>query len=149
MIVWFIIAGLVSGVVAGMGMGGGTLLIPILTLLLNVSQKVSQSINLIVFIPTAIVALVIHYKNRLVDTKVGLIIVITGVVLSLLGAWLASSLSNDNLRLYFGVFLIFVGIFQFVEAMTQATSKDKLPTNVIVKSNFNHFVMQKNKFGKM
>jgi uncharacterized membrane protein YfcA len=39
-VVWFIIAGLASGVVAGMGMGGGTLLIPILTLLLNVSQKV-------------------------------------------------------------------------------------------------------------
>ena len=141
--IWFIVAGLAGGVVAGMGMGGGTLLIPILTLLLNVTQKVSQSINLIVFIPTAVVALIIHYKNKLVDTKVGLTIIITGVAFSLLGAWLASGVSNESLKIYFGIFLIFIGIFQFSEALKQSLSKDKLPQNIIVKSNYNYFYMIK------
>ena len=95
--IWYIVAGIFGGVVAGMGMGGGTLLIPILTLLLDVEQKISQSINLVVFIPTAIVALIIHYKNKLVETKIGLLIVATGVVSSVLSAWLATTISNEQL----------------------------------------------------
>ncbi len=147
--IWFVVAGLFSGVVAGMGMGGGTLLIPVLTLLLGVTQKLAQSINLIVFIPTAIVALVIHYKNKLVDTKVGITIICTGVIFSLLGAWLASSLSNAELRMYFGAFLVFIGIFQFVDSLKQCVSRDKLANNVLIRTKMNTFYMQKNKFDKM
>ena len=36
---FMIIAGVVGGVIGGMGMGGGTLLIPILTIFLDVPQK--------------------------------------------------------------------------------------------------------------
>ncbi|MBE5735079.1 MAG: sulfite exporter TauE/SafE family protein [Clostridiales bacterium] len=149
MIIWFIIAGAVSGVVAGMGMGGGTLLIPILTLLLDVPQKLSQSINLIVFIPTAVVALIIHYKNKLVNTKVGVTIIISGVIFSVLGAWLASTLSNNELKIYFGIFLIFIGVFQFVDSLHSVLSKDKLPQNLLVRSKLNIFSMQNNKYSKM
>ena len=55
-----IVVGLVSGIVAGMGMGGGTLLIPMLTIILSVNQKLAQGINLLAFIPMAIVSLFIH-----------------------------------------------------------------------------------------
>ena len=63
---WLFLAGLVSGIVGGMGMGGGTLLIPILTIFLSFKQKSAQAINLLVFIPMSLVALVIHIKNKFV-----------------------------------------------------------------------------------
>ena len=46
-----ILAGIVGGIIGGMGMGGGTLLIPILTIFLDVPQKNAQAINLVAFIP--------------------------------------------------------------------------------------------------
>ena len=110
--VWFIVAGVASGIIAGMGMGGGTLLIPILTLLLSFPQKVAQCVNLIAFIPMAIVALIIHIKNKLVVFKTGLFIVIPGVVVAIGSAILANSIKSELLRIVFAVFLILVGLFQ-------------------------------------
>ena len=59
--------GFFAGIIGGMGMGGGTLLIPILTIFLSFEQKNAQAINLLVFIPMAIVALIIHFKNLKVN----------------------------------------------------------------------------------
>ena len=111
---WFGIAGVVSGVIAGMGMGGGTLLIPILTIFLSVAQRSAQGINLIAFIPTAVVALIIHCKNKLVDFKVAIPIIIGGVIASICGSLLAMNLSNRVLQRLFGGFLLLVGIWQVV-----------------------------------
>ncbi len=63
----YVLFGLLGGLIGGMGMGGGTILIPLLTLFLNIPQLQAQTINLISFIPMAIVTLVIHIKNKLVD----------------------------------------------------------------------------------
>lgn len=109
---YLLISGFISGVVGGMGMGGGTLLIPILTIFLGFEQKSAQGINLLVFIPMSIVALIIHIKNKLVDFKIGIPIIIVGVIFSLLGSIIANSLSNDNLRKFFGVFLLIIGVYQ-------------------------------------
>ena len=56
-----ILAGIVGGIIGGMGMGGGTLLIPILTIFLDVEQKNAQAINLVAFIPMAII---VKYKEK-------------------------------------------------------------------------------------
>lgn len=112
--IWFLIAGLLSGVVAGMGMGGGTLLIPILTIFLSVEQHLAQGINLVVFLPMSLVALVIHCKNKLVDFRVGVPIMLSGIVASIGGSILAVKLNNDILRRLFGGFLLLVGIWQLI-----------------------------------
>jgi uncharacterized membrane protein YfcA len=109
---WLILTGVVSGSLGGMGMGGGTLLIPILTLFLGIEQKSAQGINLLVFIPMSIVALIVHIKNKLVDFKVGIPIMISGVVFSIVGSLLANSITNENLRKIFGGFLLIVGVYQ-------------------------------------
>lgn len=109
----FIIFGALGGVLGGMGMGGGTLLIPLLTLFTDIKQKEAQGINLIVFVPMAIVALVIHFKNKLINIKAGVYCIITGAIFSVLGAILALQLKSENLKLYFGIFLIVLSAFQF------------------------------------
>ncbi|MDY5676680.1 MAG: sulfite exporter TauE/SafE family protein [Eubacteriales bacterium] len=126
--VWLFVAGLVSGIVGGMGMGGGTLLIPILTIFLSFKQKNAQAINLLVFIPMSLVALIIHIKNKLVDFKVGIPIIISGIVFSLLGSYLASILSNGLLKKIFAVFLLLVGLNQIIQtiiALKKSKNKPK------------------------
>lgn len=114
-LLYLFLSGLVSGIVGGMGMGGGTLLIPILTIFLGIQQKSAQGINLLVFIPMSLVALIIHMKNKLVDFKVGIPIMISGVIFSIIGSLTANSLSNSNLRRFFGGFLLVVGVYQGIQ----------------------------------
>jgi len=113
-IILFGIAGVISGIVAGMGMGGGTLLIPILTIFLHVKQNLAQGINLIVFVPMSIFALIIHCKNKLVDFKVGIPIVLSGIITSIAGSLLATKLNNETLKKLFGGFLLLVGVWQII-----------------------------------
>ena len=112
---WEIIGGLVGGIIGGMGMGGGTLLIPILTLLGNFKQLEAQGINLIAFIPMSIVALILHFKNKLVKFKETYWLAIIGAVISLLTALIAVNIKGTILRKLFAVFLIIIGIWQLIE----------------------------------
>lgn len=116
-LIYLVLSGLISGIFGGMGMGGGTLLIPILTIFLDFKQKSAQGINLLVFIPMSIVALIIHMKNKLVDFKVGIPIMCSGVVFSFAGSLIANSISNNNLRKFFGAFLLIVGIYQGLQVV--------------------------------
>lgn len=109
---WLALCGVLSGILGGLGMGGGTLLIPLLTIFLNVNQIQSQGINLIAFIPMSIVALIIHAKNKLINYKVCLPIVLSGVLFSVLGAFLANSVNTITMRKLFGIFLVALGLFQ-------------------------------------
>jgi uncharacterized membrane protein YfcA len=106
------IIGLVSGIVSGMGIGGGTILIPALVIFIKPEQHVAQSINLLFFVPTAITALVIHIRNKSIDFKTSLPIMIFGLVGAYMGARLALSVSGLTLKKVFGVFLLIVGCYE-------------------------------------
>ena len=58
-----ILIGMISGIISGTGMGGGTILIFLLTFMMGIEQHVAQATNLIFFIPTSIVAIIINIKN--------------------------------------------------------------------------------------
>ena len=110
-----IIAGIIGGIAGGMGMGGGTLTIPILTLFLSFGQIESQGINLIAFIPMAIIALIIHAKNGLLDIKRTWVLALVGCIFSLFGALIANNIDNYVLKKLFAVFLIGLAIWQIID----------------------------------
>lgn len=112
--VWYLVAGIFGGVLGGMGMGGGTVLIPLLSIFYSVAQHTSQAVNLISFIPMAVVALIIHIKNKLVKFSKILLIILPGVATCVLGCYLARAMSGDLLKRCFGGFLVLLSIFQFV-----------------------------------
>lgn len=114
---WYVVAGIAGGLIGGMGMGGGTLLIPILTLLLSVGQLEAQAINLIVFIPMAIVTLFIHVKNKLVDFKKLLFSLPLAIALAVVGAILVKKIDESILRTTFGAFMLIVGIVFLLKSL--------------------------------
>ena len=75
-----ILIGMISGIVSGTGMGGGTILIFLLTFMMGIEQHVAQATNLIFFIPTSIVAIIINIKNKNIDLKLAIIISIFGIL---------------------------------------------------------------------
>ena len=121
--IWEIIGGLIGGLAGGMGMGGGTLLIPILTLLAGFEQLEAQGINLISFIPMSIIALILHFKNKLVKFKQTYLLAIIGAVISLLSALLAVHINNTLLKKLFAIFLIAIGIWQLIEFIKSCKQK--------------------------
>lgn len=108
----FVFIGLISGIIGGMGIGGGTILIPALTLFAKTEQHISQSVNLIYFIPTAIIALIIHIKNKRIDFKVALPIILSGVIGAIIGSCIAVNFSSNILRKMFAFFLLIMGIYE-------------------------------------
>lgn len=110
-------------------MGGGTLLIPILTIFFDFKQQLAQGINLLAFLPCSIVSLIIHCKNKLVDFKIGIPIIISGVIASVVGSILATNINSKILKQIFGVFLLAIGVFQLVMIIQNLIkNKNKKPT---------------------
>ena len=111
---WFILIAIVSGLFAGMGMGGGTFLIPLVTLLMNTPQNIAQCINLLVFVPMAVVTIIIYAKKKLIDFKNWWIISVPACIVSAVGALIAVNISGDILKIIFGSFIVLIGVVQII-----------------------------------
>jgi len=107
-----ILIGLAAGIISGMGIGGGAILIPALVLFVKPEQHVAQSVNLLFFIPTAIVALTIHIKHKNVDFKMGIPILLFGLGGAMLGSQIALAIDGEILRKIFGIFLLTMGLYE-------------------------------------
>ena len=111
---WYLLIAILSGIFAGMGMGGGTFLIPLLTLIMQVPQNIAQCINLLVFVPMAVINIVIYSKQKLVDFKNWWWVSVPACVLSSVGAIIAIGLSDKILKIIFGSFVTLIGVLQVV-----------------------------------
>ena len=109
-----ILIGFFSGIISGMGVGGGMILIPALTMLLGVNQHTAQSINLVYFVPTAVMALVVHIKNKNIVYS-ALPMIVTGIPFSLLGAYIAVRLTPSVLGKCFAVFIFICGVRELLQ----------------------------------
>ena len=111
----YIIFGALAGVIGGMGMGGGTLLIPLLTIFLSVSQLESQGLNLIAFLPMSIIAIIIHIKNKLICIKGVWVVALSGLVVSIGASFLAGLIDDKILGKCFGIFLIILSFCEVIK----------------------------------
>ena len=110
MTVWNIISSAAAGLLGAMGFGGGGVLILYLTMVLGVKQISAQGINLIFFIPSAIIGLIIHIKHNLIKFKQILPILISAIPGVALGLYLTTVISNEMLSKIFGGILVIMGL---------------------------------------
>lgn len=105
-----IIVGFLTGVLASMGLGGGFILVVWLTLFMDIEQKTAQGINLLFFLPIALLSLCIHLKNGLVNKQLVKKLVFGGMAGAVLGTLGTRLLDNSGLRMLFAVFLLSFGL---------------------------------------
>lgn len=105
-----ILMGLVSGIVSGTGMGGGTILIFLLTFIMGIEQHIAQATNLIFFIPTSIVAIIVNLRNKNIDMPLAIIISVFGILGAIIGANISINIDVKILKKCFGVFLAIIAI---------------------------------------
>ncbi len=102
------IAGLLAGAAGAMGLGGGSVLLIYLTLVAGLPQLEAQGINLVFFLPCALVALLFHLKGGLLKRRT-LPCILTGLLGAALGTFLAGSLGEALLRRLFAGLLLLLG----------------------------------------
>ena len=110
----FIIS-IISGILTGFGMGGGAILIIGLTTFLKLEQKNAQGINLIFFIPTAIIASIINIKKRRIKVKDTFVIIAFGILGVLLGTCITNKIDTKILRKVFCFFILAITVYEFFE----------------------------------
>lgn len=104
-----------TGFVASLGLGGGMVLIIYLTIFSGIAQLEAQGINLIFFIPIALISIILHTKSKLIIWKKILPSIITGAILALLFSFIASMLGSEILSKIFSIFIIIIGIKELIK----------------------------------
>lgn len=102
--------GFCSGIISGLGIGGGAILIPAILFLSDISQQQAQGINLIFFLPTAIMAIFIHNKSNLILWDKTKKIASYGLIGAILGSLLAINIEPNLLKKIFAGFLFIMGL---------------------------------------
>jgi uncharacterized membrane protein YfcA len=108
----YLLLGLVAGILSGLiGVGGGVIIIPALVLVFGLSQHRAQGTTLALLVPPiGLLAAWEYYKAGYVDVKIAGLICAGFFFGGLLGAKLATGLSNRMLEQVFGVALLLISI---------------------------------------
>lgn len=104
-----LLAGAVTGILSGFGVGGGTLLLVYMTAFAGVEQRLAQGINLLYFLPAALLSLPAHIKNGYIQRSVLVPAISAGLVCAALAAWIATGMDTALLKKLFGGFLMVIG----------------------------------------
>ena len=107
-----ILIGAFSGIFSGIGMGGGTVLIFLLSTFEGIEQHIAQATNLIYFVPTAISAIIVNYREKNIDTKLAIIISIFGIIGATIGAIISVNTDVQKLRKIYGIFLAVIAVHE-------------------------------------
>ena len=113
--IWLVLTGAAAGIISGMGIGGGTVLIPALVFLFGTDQLSAQGVNLIYFIPTAIIALFTHATNKNIETKILKPLILFGIIGAFVGSMTALSLKPTLLKKIFASFLLIMGVTEITK----------------------------------
>ena len=108
--IFSITVGAVLGVLAGLGVGGGSLLMLWLTAVLNMDHPEARTINLLFFLPCALIATWFRWRKSRPDGPVALSAVLGGLAGAVLGNLLHARLELSLLRKALGGLFLICGI---------------------------------------
>lgn len=105
-----VLAGALLGFLSGIGVGGGSLLMLWLTLVLNLPHNIARSINLIFFIPSALIASLFRCRQGTLVIRKLFPAIIAGCISAAVCSLISKSANMDLIRKIFGALLILTGI---------------------------------------
>lgn len=98
------------GFLTGLGVGGGSLLILWLTLVLGWEPEMARSVNLLFFLPGALVSCLLRRKQGQLPVRKLLPAILAGCICGGVFCWLSSGWDTALLRKLFGFLLLLTGI---------------------------------------
>jgi uncharacterized membrane protein YfcA len=125
----FFLIALVCSIGAGLlgallGLGGGIIVIPMLTLLLDVDIRYAIGASIVSVIATSSGAAAAYVRDRITNLRVGMFLEMATTTGAITGAFVAGIISGRALYFIFGLVLAYSGVVMFRKRNTE------LPTNV-------------------
>ena len=105
-----ILVGTILGFFTGLGTGGGSLLVLWLTLVLEKDPDQARLINLMFFLPAAIIASVFHWRQGSVPLRKLLLPAAAGCAAAGIFALIGQKMNTESLQKLFGVLLLCIGL---------------------------------------
>ena len=111
-ILLYLLLGLTAGIFSGViGIGGGIIIVPALVFLFGLSQHQAQGTTLALLVPPiGILAAWTYYRQGYVNLQIAALICLGFFFGSLLGAKVATGLSDTVLEKVFGVALLLISL---------------------------------------
>ena len=101
---------IVLGFLAGLGVGGGSLLMLWLTMAVGMEYGQARIINLLFFLPSALIATLFHRKQGSVNIKKIQPAILTGCIAAAMFCFLGSHIDTTILKKCFGGLLLLTGL---------------------------------------
>ena len=98
------------GFLAGLGVGGGSLLILWLTAVLNMDPQTARSINLLFFLPAALISCFFRFRQGQLDLKKLFPAILWGCIAAGIFSFVETVLDISLLKKLFGGLLILTGL---------------------------------------
>ena len=105
-----VLVGTVLGFLSGLGVGGGSLLIIWLTAVLDMAHEEARAINLLFFLPSALVASIFRWRNGVINIRRILPAIVAGSVAAIAGSWLSTRIDTGIVEKLFGGLLLITGL---------------------------------------
>lgn len=108
--VFSMVLGSILGFLTGLGTGGGSLLLLWLTLALGMDTATARTINLMFFIPAAVIASTLRLFRGGIHFRKIILPALAGCISAAVFAVAGSHMDTEHLKKAFGILLIFTGI---------------------------------------
>ena len=104
-----LIVGSLLGFLSGLGIGGGSLLILWLTLVLDLDPQTARAINLLFFLPSALIACIFRRRQGQLEIKPLIPAIAAGCISAAVFSWVSSNVDTQMLKKGFGILLLIAG----------------------------------------
>lgn len=105
-----LIVGTVLGFLSGLGIGGGSLLILWLTVVLHTDPITARGINLLFFIPSALIACILRIRQQDLEIRPLLPAILAGCISAAVFSAVSTQLDLGLLKKLFGAVLLITGL---------------------------------------
>lgn len=105
-----IFVGTALGFLSGLGVGGGSLLMLWLTVVLHMEHTVARTINLMFFLPSALVSCLFRWRQGVLPLQKVLPAILAGCICAGLFARLSAVIDTALLKKLFGALLLLTGL---------------------------------------
>ncbi|OPY71964.1 MAG: Sulfite exporter TauE/SafE [Syntrophorhabdus sp. PtaU1.Bin058] len=115
------------------GLGGGVIMIPLMTLLLKLTQHKAHGTSLVAIVFTAIAGAATYYLHGTTDWKGALLLAATAIITARFGALYAHSLPEKKLKKAFGIMVVCVSLFLLVKGfLPKSGSQPGLAGSIVI-----------------
>lgn len=105
-----LIAATATGFLSGIGVGGGSLLMLWITLVVGMPHSQARVLNLLFFLPSALIASLFRWKQGALQLKKVLPAILCGCISAAIFAWLSMQIDINMLKKLFGILLLATGL---------------------------------------